>query len=195
MSEPMNPGDAPTPGGVGEQAPAGAPRSFGQRLLAALQLDASVYEEVEHDRSALPQAAGVVALAAVATAFGAAGVVGVGGMLGGLIVAFVTWIVWTALVWLVGVKVFDHTSDFEELLRTLGFVAAPQILYLLAIFPSALWQAIVGLVVLAMTVVAFVRAVRQALDVETGRAVLVAALAVVVHILLTGVFGVMARIL
>lgn len=175
--------------------PAPSRRSFGQRIAAALRLESSLYEEVEHDRGALGQAAGVVALAAVATALGAVGVVGTSGILGGLLTAFVSWVVWTTLVWLVGVKIFDHTSDFEELLRTLGFVAAPQMLYVLAIIPLSPWQAIVGLVVLAMTVVAFVRAVRQALDVDTGHAVLVAALAVVANVLLTGAFGVMARIL
>ena len=169
-------------------------RSFAQRLVAALKLESSLYREVEHDRSALAQAAGVVGLAALATALGAAGVVGVGGMFGGILSAFTTWLVWTALVWVVGVKVFDHRSDFEELLRTLGFVAAPQLLYGLAILPLPLWHVLLGLTVLVMTLIAFVRALREALDVDTGQAVLVGALAVVAQMLLLGALGLATRL-
>lgn len=175
-----------------EERSAAPSRSFVERLVAALRLDATLYEEVEHDPRALGQAAGVVALAAVAAAIGALGMVGVGGVLGALVNTFVTWIVWTTLVWLVGVKVFDHASDFEELLRTLGFVAAPQILYVLAVIPFALWHTLVGLAVLVMSVIAFVRAIRQALDVDTGRAALVAGIAVAAHVLLVAALASMA---
>ena len=41
-------------------------RSFGERLLGALRVDATIYEEVEHTPEALGQAAAVVALAAAA---------------------------------------------------------------------------------------------------------------------------------
>ena len=169
-------------------------RSFGQRLLAALKLEAALYEEVEHDASALPQAAGVVALAAVASALGSLGAFGSAALLSGLIAAFVSWVLWAAIVWLVGVKVFAHTSDFEELLRTLGFVAAPQLLYVLAIIPFGLWQALVALVVVVMTLVAFVRATRQVLDVDTGRALVVAGLGVLAYLLLGAAFAAVARI-
>ncbi len=169
-------------------------RSFSQRLVAALKLDSDLYEEVEHDPTALGHAAGVVALAAVASAIGALGIAGPGALLGGLLGTFVSWAVWTAIVWLVGVKIFGHTSDFEELLRTLGFVAAPQLLYVFALVPVAFLQALVALAVLAMTLVAFVRATRQALDVETGRALVVAGLGLLVYVLLGAAFGTIARI-
>ena len=48
-------------------------RSFLERILGALRLDADTYEEIEHDESALGQAVGVVALAAIAAAIGSAG--------------------------------------------------------------------------------------------------------------------------
>jgi len=166
-----------------------ARRSFSERIVAALKLDPTVYEEVEHDPEALGQAAAVVAFAALAAAIGAIGVAGTRGVLAGLVSAFVTWVVWTTLVWLIGVKLFDHRSDFEELLRTLGFVAAPQLLYVLAVVPFPPWRLLVGLVVLGMTVIAFVRAVRHALDVEIGRALTVAALAAAAQILIVAGFG------
>jgi len=164
-------------------------RSFGERLIAALKLETALYEEVEHDQSALGQAAVVVGLAALASAVGALGVLGPGAILAGLVAAFVSWLVWTALVWLVGVKMFGHTSDFEELLRTLGFVAAPQILNVLMLVPFAIVQSLVGIAVLAMTAIAFIRATREALDIDTPKAVGVAALGVVVYVVLAAAFG------
>ena len=166
-----------------------ARRSFGERLIAALKLDASVYEEVEHDPSALGQSAGVVLLAALASAIGAFGVLGARGILSGLLASLIGWLVWTAIVWLIGVKVFRHSSSFEELLRTLGFVTAPQLLYVIAIIPLPFLAWLVGLVVLAMTLVAFVRAVRQALDVGTDRALAVSALAVLAYLVLAALVG------
>jgi len=169
-----------------------AHRPFPQRLLAAMQLESALYEEVEHDPDALPQATAVVALAAGASAIASLAVVGAAALLSGVVAAFVSWLVWTAIVWLVGVKVFEHDSDFEELLRTFGFVAAPQLLYVLAVIPLALWQALVGFTVIAMTLVGFVRATRQALDVDTGRALLVAGLGVLVYLVLGAAVGAVA---
>jgi hypothetical protein len=62
----------------------------------------------------------------------------------------------------------------------------------LAILPFAVWHTIVGAVVLVMSVIAFVRALRQALDVDTGRAVLVAGIAVVAQVLLVAGLAAMA---
>jgi hypothetical protein len=164
-------------------------RGFGERLLAALKLDAEVYEEVEHDDQALPQAAGVVALGGLASGIAAVGELGGGGLIAGLVASFAAWMIWTAIVWFVGVRLMRHSSDFGELSRALGFVAAPQLLYLFAIVPVPLLRPVVGLLVLGMTVVAFVRAVRQALDVETGRAVFVAGVSVAAYVLVSFVLG------
>jgi hypothetical protein len=168
----------------------GASRNFASRLVAALRVDASLYEEVEHDPRALGQATAVVALAGIASGIGALGVIGASALPSGVVSTFLAWLIWTAVVWLIGVKLFHHTSDFEELLRTLGFVAAPQLLYVLAVIPIALIQGLVALLVLALTVVAFVRAVRQALDVDTGRAFFVSALSVAAYLVVAIVFGI-----
>jgi len=188
MSE--SPTPTPSPGGASPGgAQPGAHRPFGERFVAALKLDASVYEEVENDPDALPQAAGVVALAAVAGAIGMAGVTGAGGLLSGLVAPFLGWLVWTALVWVIGVQAFKHTSDFGELLRTLGFVFAPQTLMVVAVIPVPLLRGLLGIAVLAMTIVAFVRAVRQALDVDNQRAVLVALLSVAAYVIVVLLLG------
>ena len=85
----------------------------------------------------------------------------------------------TAIVWAVGVKIFEHTSSFDELLRTLGFAWAPQLLLVLGILPLGPLAALVWTAVLVLVLAAFVIAARQALDVTTGRALLICALGVV----------------
>lgn len=159
--------------------PPAEPRSFGDRLIGAIKIDASIFEEVEHDLDAVGQAAGVVALAGVAQGLGAIHVSGIGAVFAGLFASFSAWIVATAIVWALGVKIFEHSSDFAELLRTLGFAWAPQILLVVGIIPLGPLAGLLWLAVLFLVLAAFVIAARQALDVTTGRAVLICVLAVV----------------
>jgi hypothetical protein len=162
----------------GSPAYDGPARSFGERFVGALKLDAHVYEEVEHDGSALGQAAAVVALAALAQGLGTAGAGGgLGGAIGAIVGGFLGWVVATAVIWLIGVKLMDHSSDYLELLRTTGFASAPGVLMALGILPLGPLRAVLGLAVFVLSVIAYVIAVRQALDIGTGRAVVVCLLA------------------
>ena len=158
--------------------PATAPRrSFVERVIGALRLDSATFDEIEHDAGALGQAAGVVGLAGVATAIGAAGEGG--GAIGAVLGSLLGWGISAGFVWVVGVYFMEHTSDYPELLRTLGFASAPQLLLVLQGVPAL--GVLVGVVVFFWGVAAWVVAVRQALDVPTGRAVLVCVLAVLVN--------------
>lgn len=149
-------------------------RSLTERMMGAAMLDVSTYEEVEADREATGQAAAVVAIVAVASAIGAAGGSGTG-VLGALVGAFVYWLVWSALTYLVGTKLFGGTADWGELLRTLGFAQSPGVFLALGIIPFLGW--LVVAVVWVWQLVAGVVAIRQALDVDTGKAVLTAVVA------------------
>jgi hypothetical protein len=156
-----------------------APHSFLERVIGALKLDPTTYDEIEHDTGALGQSAGVVAAAGVASAIGAAGMGG-GSAIGAMLGALLGWLVSSAFIWVVGVYFMKHTSDYKELLRTLGFASTPQLLLVLRGIPG-----IGGLIALVATLwglAAFVVAVRQALDVTTGRAVVVCILAVLVNL-------------
>ena len=149
-------------------------RSFGERLLGAIQLDATVYEEVEHTPDAMGQAAAVVALAAVAQGVG---VPGDGELASGILVGFIGWLIGTAVIWLIGVQILKHTSDFQELLRTLGFASAPRLLYVLGLLPLGSLAPFLFLAVGVLGLFAWVIAVRQALDVTTGRSIVICLLA------------------
>lgn len=164
-------------------------RSFGERVVGALKLDATVYDEVEHDPASIGQAAGVIGLAAIAEGLGGIGQGGAGALLGGIFSAFLGWVLSCGIVWAIGVKGMNHTSDFPELLRTLGFASAPKLLLVLGVLPIGPLRGLLFLGVSVLTLVAFVIAVRQALDVTTGRAVLICVLAVGASILLALFLG------
>jgi len=159
-------------------ASASGSHSFVQRVIGALRLDAATYEEIEHDPSALGQSAGVVAAAGVAAAIGSAGQGG-GGAVGAMLGSLLGWALSTLFIWVVGVYFMKHTSDYKELLRTLGFASAPQLLLVVRGLPAV--GPIIALVATLWGLAAFVIAVRQALDVATGRAILVCVLALLVN--------------
>lgn len=149
------------------------PHSMTDRMLGAARLDVDVFEEVEADTTATGQAAGVVAMVAVAQAVGAAGL-GLGAMIGGLIAAFLGWLIWAGVTYLIGDKLLGGTATWGELLRTLGFAQTPGLLVVLGIVPI-----VGGLVRFAVSVwvlVAGIVALRQALDFGTGKAILTAVL-------------------
>ena len=147
--------------------------TFAERMLGAAQLNTAIYEEVENDAGATGQAAGVVVLASVAAGIGAIVHVGVGGFVANIVGGLVGWAVWSYLTWWIGTKWLPEpqtNADPSQLLRTLGFAAAPGVLNVLGIVPFL--GGLVRLVVSVWMLVAGVIAVRQALDyTSTGRAV------------------------
>ena len=158
-------------------------------MLGAARLDIPTYEEVEADKTATGQAAGVVALVAVAQAIGAAGE-GALGIVAGLGGAMFGWLIWAGITYLIGAKLFGGTATWGELLRTLGFAQAPGVLYVLGIIPL-----LGGLVRVALAIwilIAGIIAIRQALDFSTGKAILTAVLgwlAVTIPLLILGIMG------
>lgn len=169
--------------------------SLVQRMIGAAMLNVATYEEVEADRTATGQAAGVVAIVAVATAIGAIGE-GTGGIIAGLISAFVGWLVWSALTYVVGTRLFGGTADMGEMLRTIGFAQAPGVLNVLGIIP--ILGGLVRFVVFLWILAAAVIAIRQALDFSTGKAVGTALIGAIAYIaimaVLALVFGGMAML-
>ena len=157
-----------------------------QRMIRAAQLDVNVYEELEHDPSLTNQAMTVVALVAVLAGIGAfIAAIFVGDIVGaivnlvvGVIMAVIGWAIWAYLTYFIGTRLFNGTATWGELLRTLGFAYSPQALNILLFIPCV--GLIIALVAWIWSVVAGVVAVRQALDFDTGKAVLTVAIAAAV---------------
>lgn len=155
---------------------------IGNRIGRAIKLDASLYEEVEHDDSALAESMLVVALSSIAAAIGFTGTyLGIEGLFWGVLTAFAAWFFWAATIYLVGGVILatpETRTDMGELLRVLGFASAPGMLRILGVFLPI--QGIVFGVCTIWTLVATVIAVRQALDfLSTWRAVAVCVLGLV----------------
>ncbi len=165
---------------------------FKDRMIRAARLDASVYEEVEADKTALGQAMGVVVLSSIAAGIGAIFQLGLTGIIFSIIGALVGWYIWAFLTYWIGTKLLPQPqtkADLGQLLRTIGFSSSPGLIRILGIIPGLL--SIVFFVASVWMLIAMVVAVRQALDyTSTGRAVLVCAIGwiiqVLIMVLLTG---------
>ncbi len=150
------------------------------RMIRAARLDSYLYEEVEADRIANRQALQVVLIAGLANTVGYAIAslsmddppelweISITLMLSTIF----GWLAWSFFAWIIGTTVFkapETSSNYGELLRTIGFAHAPLVLavflfipYLgqLLYFVAGIWSLIAGVV-----------AVRQALDFSTTRAI------------------------
>lgn len=167
--------------------------SFTQRLIGALALDSTIYEEVEADPSALTQAAIVVLGSSVAAGIGSRGLVAptLRGMVFITVVSFLAWAAWALVVVQVGGRVMPEPStraDIGQLLRTIGFASAPGLLRVLGIMSAATIPVFV--VTAIWMLAAMIVAVRQALDFHTtSRAVAVCVLGWLLAIAIAAAFG------
>lgn len=170
-------------------------KTFAQRMIGAALLDVPTYEEVEHDTEATLQAAGVVALVAVCAAIGGT-TYGEGGVIGRPIASLLGWLVWSGVTYFIGTRLFEGVATWGEMLRTIGFAHSPGVLFLAAVVPilgslaaaaASIWMLIAGIV-----------AIRQALDVSTGKALMTAFLGwlagVAIGFLVALLFGLPAAI-
>ena len=141
---------------------------FTDRIIRASKLDVNLYEEVEADKSALPQAVGVVILSSLAAGLGSITSGGSMGVVMGTISALIGWLIWSYLTYIIGTKLLptpETKADYGELLRTIGFSSSPGLIRILGIIPGL--RGIVFLVAGIWMLVAMIIAVRQALDYQS----------------------------
>ena len=163
-------------------------RSFVDRLIGAARLDSSVYEEVEHDRDATGQAAAVVVAGSIAAGVAAIGDLGVAGLILGVVGGLVGWAVYAWVTYFIGTKILagaETSADWGEVARTLGFANGPRILLVIGVV--SVLNAFVSLIVAIWVLITTVVAVRAALDIGTGRAIVVALIGVIVASIILGV--------
>jgi hypothetical protein len=148
---------------------------FFSRILRAVKLDVTLYEEVEADEGALSQATLVVVFSSLAAGIGGLFTYGVMVIITGTISALIGWYVWAFLTYYIGTKFLPEQqteADYGQLLRTLGFASSPGLIRVIGIIPGLM--AVVNFIASIWMLVTMVIAVRQALDYEsTLRAVIV----------------------
>jgi hypothetical protein len=139
---------------------------FATRVIGAMRMDAATYEAIEADPGALRQAVLVVAGFGVAAGIGLAGSTPTARAIAiATSCALAGWLSWAAIVYHIGVRLVPEArtrSDTAEIARTIGFSAAPGLLFALLAVPVGrpVTFTLVSIWMLATMVVA----VRQALD-------------------------------
>lgn len=165
--------------------------SFGERVVGAMSLKASTFQEIEHDPSAMGQAVGVIVLAAVSLGLGNVFWGGITGIVTGIITSLIGYAVWAVVVWLVGTKVMPDAAtktDFQETFRTIAFAAAPGVLGIVTIIPILGWLLLFAIYLWQMA--AMVIAVREVLDyTETIKAVIVVVIGFVAYLIVGAILG------
>jgi hypothetical protein len=148
---------------------------FFMRFIGALSLDPAAYEDIEADRRSAMQSVLVIVAVTAASGFAAIGLglVGVTGFVTGAILMLGGWLLWVSLIATIGTTALAEPqtrSNGRELLRTLGYAAAPGVFLAFAAIRAAAPFVIV--VVSIWMIAAAVVAVRQALDYRsTARAI------------------------
>jgi hypothetical protein len=166
---------------------------FGYRLLGASLLDGAMYEGIEADPSATRQAALTVLLSSLAAGIGAAGWRGPDPLTLVMValLALASWLAWAMLMFQIGGRLLPGPATRTspgELMRTIGFAAAPGLLQVFAAFPRVTIPVFV--VAWLWMFAATVTAVRHALDYDsTPRTLFVCALAAALSIGVAVVIG------
>jgi hypothetical protein len=169
--------------------------SFQNRIIGAMTLQVATYEEVEADAGATGQAALIVVGASVSSAISWMLWGGLTSLITGTIFALIGWVVGATVVWAVGTKLLPGPktqADIGQVMRTVGFAQSPGLLSFIAIIPIV--GVLISLILTVWMIVAWVIAIRQALDYDdTLRAVIVGVIAwvimIVVGVILAGIFG------
>ncbi len=141
---------------------------FVDRMIRAAKLDVHLYEEVEADKGAMPQAIAVVALSSLAGGISFMFAAGLMGLVIGTLGSLIGWYIWAFLTYIIGTKLLAEPqthADHGELLRTIGFSSAPGVLRIFAIIPGL--GGLINFLAGAWMLVAMVIAVRQALDYQS----------------------------
>ena len=168
-----------------------------QRVLRALTLEPELYEEVEHDKSALPQALLIMFISSFATGLGTIKIGGGWGLAQSVSLSFIGWIVMSFLIYIIGTKLFPESqtrTTIGEVIRVLGFASAPGIFRAFAFVIPSYLGALLLLIIWIWMFAAMVVATRQALDFKnTWNAIWVCVVGIIayglVNILLLFAYG------
>jgi hypothetical protein len=160
-------------------------------MMRALRGDVALYEEAESNPSLTQEAYTIVGIVAVINVVvgllyglfsGDIGAALITAIVSGIMI-FVGYLIWSYLTWFIGTRVFNGTADVGELQRTLGYATTPRILEGLLYFIPGLGQCLAIIPMLWAFYLGIV-AVRQALDFDTGKAVLTVGAGIVVQLVI-----------
>jgi hypothetical protein len=172
----------------------GSANSIVERAIKVVKLEPRVFDIIARDPTATQQAAIVVGVVALASAIGGAAD-GISGFIVGLIGAILGWLIFAGLAWFFGTNIFGTpttVTNWESLLRTLGYAQAPNVLAIFGIIPLIGWiPALIGSI---WAIVTAVVAIRETLDFSTGRAVITAIVAWIATAIVAIILGLLFNV-
>jgi hypothetical protein len=164
-------------------------------LIGAARLDPAVYEELAHEYTATVPALLVVVLACLASGVALLPVVGLAGVYTQAATAFISWTLFVVIAYVVGTKALPGpatSATIGQLVRALGFAQTPALLLVLGGVVPGVLVVLVPLVAV-WVVLATIVALRAALDVSTGRTLVIVAISlfgfILVSLMLAQVLG------
>ena len=157
-----------------------------QRVVRAVTFDVKFFNEVKSDISLNQEALIVVAVSSLLAAIGSI-TGGIGYALLLVIWGVLGYYIWSYVTWLVGKNFFGGSGDVGELQRTLGYAWAPRALGLLGIVPCVGW--VFGLVGALWSLGVGILAVREGMQVDTGKAIATTFVGWVIVLVITGLLG------
>lgn len=160
------------------------------RIFRAIRLDWTVFREIAVDQKATTEAAIIVVLVGLLSAIGSA--IGSGRFFAVLIVQLfsfilISWILWAVITYFVGTALFKGKTTIPEMLRVLGYASAPHLLGVFRFIPCA--GPIIYLIGAILALVAGVLAIREAMEFDTGKAILTVLISWVAAIVISLVVG------
>jgi hypothetical protein len=168
------------------------------RIVRVVRLDTTVFREVAEDESAMRQAAIIVFVVSFLSAVGSAiGMLIAKSGAGQAILGFLSewlisgiligWIGWAVLTYFVGTTLFKGKTSIPEMLRVLGYASAPRLLGLLGFIPCVGW--LLSLAGWILSLIAGFIAVREAMELDTGKAVITVLISWVIAFVVSLIFG------
>ena len=102
-------------------------------------------------------------------------------------IGVVNYYIWAYVTYFVGTRFFGGTADPGEMLRVLGYAHTPQLLSLLSFIPCV--GPIINLAAMVLSLVATVIALREALDFDTGKAIITGVIGWVIIVVISMIVG------
>jgi hypothetical protein len=168
------------------------------RIIRAIRLDPTLYREIAEDQNAMTEAAIIVVvvtfLAGIGNGIGmliakaGAGQAFLGflntWLISGILIG---WIGWAILTYFVGTVLFKGKTDIPEMMRVLGFASAPRLLGIFGIIPCLGW--IASLAGWILSLIAGVIAIREAMEFDTGNAIITVVISWVIALAVSLIIG------
>jgi hypothetical protein len=142
------------------------------RIVRAIRLDWTVFREIAEDPNAMSQAAIIVVVVTFLSAIGsglAAESFFLGFLMSWILEILIGWILWAVITYFVGTALFKGKTNIAEMMRVLGYAKAPILLGIFQFIPCVGW--IFPLVGWILSLFAGFIAIREAMDFDTGDAI------------------------